>query len=85
MFTNGRSEFALLGLRLLPMARLPFPSMSETRHPDFACVRHRRELRMVQEVELEKVLGLGIASDFRGSGVRPMRDLSLPRGSGEPR
>ena len=36
-------------------------------------------------VGLEEVLGLGNAADFRGGGVRRMRDLSLPGGTREPR
>src|SRR5260370_17474628 len=49
----------------------------KTRYPYTERVRHLRELRMVREVGLEEVLGLGNASDFRGGRVRGMQDLSF--------
>src|SRR5882762_11673991 len=57
----------------------------ESDYTDTERFRHRGELRLVWEVGLEKVLGLGNAADFRGGGVGGMRDLSLPRGTREPR
>jgi hypothetical protein len=68
------------------MARVTLPRHEcETRHPDLERIRHRRELRVVREVGLEEVLGLGITSDFRGGRVGRMRDLSLSGGAGQPR
>jgi hypothetical protein len=71
-----------LGLRLLPMAVLPFPSMNAKHVTPILNVSDiAASFRMVREVGLEEVLGLGIASDFRVGRVGRMRDLSLPRGS----
>ena len=57
----------------------------ETHNADIERIRHLQELRVVREVGLEEVLGLGNASDFRGGRVGRMRDLSLPGGPGGPR
>src|SRR5882762_2503666 len=57
----------------------------ESDYTDSERFRHRGELRMVREVGLEEVLGLGNAADFRVGGFGGMRDLSLPGGTREPR
>jgi hypothetical protein len=57
----------------------------ESNYTDTERFRHRSELRLVREVGLEEVLGLGNAADFRVGRVRGMRDLSLPGGTREPR
>src|SRR6266496_1858489 len=84
---------SILVHRLLPPAALPIQAPVDARvilpphgcercYPNTERFRHRRKLRLVREVGLEEVLGLGNASDFRSDRVRPMRDLSLP---GRPR
>src|SRR6266567_2584239 len=82
-------RISILVHRLLPPAALPIQAPVDARvilpphgcercYPNTERFRHRRKLRLVREVGLEEVLGLGNASDFRGGRVRRMRDLSLP-------
>jgi hypothetical protein len=68
------------------MLRVILPHYECERHnTDIECIRHLRKLRLVREVGLEEVLGLGNTSDFRSGRVRSVRDLPLPGRTRRPR
>jgi len=55
----------------LNMQRVILPHYECERHnTHIECIQHLRELRLVREVGVEEVLGLGNASDFRSGRVR---------------
>ena len=55
----------------LNMQRVILPHYECERHnTDIERIQHLRKLRLVREVGLEEVLGLGNASDFRSGRVR---------------
>jgi len=59
-------RFALRSLYQIATRCYPSHHECETHHPDIERIRHRCELRMVRNVGLEEVLGVGNASDFCG-------------------
>ena len=63
----------VLGMATSPDGRAILPQHEcEKHYADIERIGHLRELRMVREVGMEEVLGLGKASDFRGGRLRRM-------------
>src|SRR5215472_14644379 len=64
-----------------------YPSAHERKshHTDPERFRYCGELHLVREMGLAQALGLGNAADLRRSGLRRMRDFSLPGWPRKPR